>query len=254
MTKAIVAKFSNISKNFLSDQVLNDISFNINENEIVTLIGPNGSGKTTLVRILLGVLKQDTGTIWTQENLRMGYVPQKVHIDASLPITVEFFLKHANQKVDLAYFDELSQELKITKILQKPIQKISGGELQRVLLTRALLFKPKLLILDEPAQGVDITGQEELYQLISQIRNQHNCSVLMVSHDLHLVMASTDKVVCLNQHICCSGAPSDVTQHPEYLKLFGGSLAHPELALYTHQHDHQHDVHGDVKHESCDHG
>ncbi len=250
MTKQIVAKFSGIRKSFLSDEVLNDISFDIKENEIVTLIGPNGSGKTTLVRILLGVLKQDAGEVWKQSNLKMGYVPQKVHIDNSLPLSVDFFLKHSKHTYEKSYFDALVNELKISNILHRPIQKISGGELQRVLLMRALLVKPQLLILDEPAQGVDITGQEELYLLIAQIRNRHHCAVLMVSHDLHLVMASTDKVVCLNQHICCSGEPSHVTQHPEYLKLFG-ALAHSELALYTHKHDHQHDVDGCI-HEHKD--
>ena len=245
MTSSALASISHIRKSFLSEPVLNDISFDINEKEIVTLIGPNGSGKTTLVRVILGILQADSGKVWRKAKLQMSYVPQKVHIDPSLPINVDFFLHHSKKKCNPAHFDNIVNELKITKLLKRPMQNISGGELQKVLLAKALLSKPQLLILDEPAQGVDITGQEELYQLIARIRDQYHCAVLMVSHDLHLVMASTDKVICLNHHICCSGAPAQVSQHPEYLKLFG-NLTHSELALYTHKHDHQHDDHGNI--------
>ncbi len=163
-----------------------------------------------------------------------------------MPLTVNRFLRLTGCRLT-AVNDALSRT-GVAHVLQSPLQSLSGGELQRVLLARALLHKPHLLVLDEPVQGVDVTGQKELYQLITDIRNesknQESCAVLMVSHDLHLVMASTDKVVCINQHVCCSGHPHQVKKHPAYLRLFGGES--DELAIYTHRHDHHHGVDGHI--------
>ncbi len=217
--------------------------------KIVTLIGPNGAGKTTLVRSVLGLIKIDEGNIKRAPDLRIGYMPQKLHLDASLPLTVErFLLLGGEARVSLAEIQELTG---IQKLGKAAMQSLSGGEVQRVLLARALLRDPQLLVLDEPVQGVDVSGQSALYALINQIRKTRNCGVLLVSHDLHLVMATTDTVICLNQHVCCHGHPDTVTNDPAYLALFGASLADtsgapPQVALYHHHHDHQHDAHGNV--------
>ena len=232
--------------------VLDHVDLEVKSGEIVTLIGPNGSGKTSFVRLLLGLLKPNSGTLYRKKGLRIGYMPQKLHVDPVLPLNVKRFLQLAG-KTSKEYFVTVISRVGIGDLLDKPIQNISGGEFQRVLLGRALLRKPDLLVLDEPAQGVDINGQQELYKLIAEIRNEYGCGVLMVSHDLHLVMEATDHVLCLNTHICCTGRPDAVSQHPEYLKLFGSSLE--GLAVYTHKHDHHHDLHGDVvDHQDCDHG
>ncbi|BFM13857.1 zinc ABC transporter ATP-binding protein ZnuC [Maricurvus nonylphenolicus] len=223
--------------------ILDNINLSLNPGEIVTLIGPNGAGKTSLVRALLGLIQPTTGKVVQHSDLRIGYMPQKLHVEVSLPLTAQRFLglTGANKR-EVA---DALQHVGISHLAKSPIQRLSGGETQRVLLARALLRKPNLLILDEPAQGVDVVGQAELYELIGQIRHQTGCGVLMVSHDLHLVMAATDSVICLNQHVCCQGHPESVSNDPAYLELFGRS-AHPAIAVYTHHHDHSHDIHGDV--------
>jgi len=245
-------KASGICLNIADRSVLDHVDLEVNAGEIVTLIGPNGSGKTSLVRLLLGLIQSDEGQLQRKADLRIGYLPQKLHVDPILPLSVKRFLQLACPVTGEQLLATLKQ-LSIEHLLNSPIQKISGGEFQRVLLARALLRKPDLLVLDEPAQGVDINGQQQLYRLISDIRDQYGCGVLMVSHDLNLVMASTDRVLCLNTHICCTGHPEAVSKHPEYLKLFGTSL--DDMAVYTHNHDHTHNLHGDVvEHKDCDHG
>jgi zinc transport system ATP-binding protein len=242
----------NISVRYGDHQVLKEVSIELNQSEIVTLIGPNGAGKTSLIRVLLGLLKPDSGVVKKDRNLNTAYVPQKSNVHDVLPLRVKDFLLLAKHYPDEKLRAALD-EVQIGHLINKTIQGISGGELQRVLLARALLKEPNLLILDEPAKGVDIVGQQLLYSIIKNIRDNHQCGVLMVSHDLHLVMASTDKVVCLNSHVCCTGHPDDVSEHPEYIKLFGSALE--GLAVYSHHHDHEHDIHGDVighQHE-CDH-
>jgi zinc transport system ATP-binding protein len=230
-------------------QILQRADLTLQAGKIVTLIGPNGAGKTTLVRAVLGLLKVDDGHIEKIPDLRIGYMPQKLHIDASLPLTVARFLALGGKaRADLAETLSLTG---IDKLINMPMQSLSGGETQRVLLARALLRDPQLLVLDEPVQGVDITGQSALYALINEIRNRRHCGVLLVSHDLHLVMANTDTVICLNQHVCCEGHPEQVTNDPAYLALFGeaiGATNPPQVAIYTHHHDHQHDTHGNVIH------
>lgn len=226
--------------------ILQNADLTLQPGKIVTLIGPNGAGKTTLVRSVLGLIKIDEGSIDKVPDLRIGYMPQKLHIDASLPLTVKRFLALGGKpRMDLS---EVLSLTGIDKLVDMPMQSLSGGETQRLLLARALLRDPQLLVLDEPVQGVDVTGQAALYALINDIRHRRRCGVLLVSHDLHLVMATTDTVICLNQHICCHGHPEQVTSDPAYLALFGqaAGVTSPQVALYTHNHDHQHDVHGNV--------
>jgi len=240
---SIILQCKQLSHQFQGQEVLKNISFELQEGKILTLIGPNGSGKSTLIRLLLGLLKPQQGQIYQRPKLRIGYMPQKLHVNPSLPLTVARFLT-LNTQIKLAQQQNILELTEIQAILHKPLQKVSGGEMQRLLLARALLRRPNLLVLDEPAQGVDINGQQELYRIISQVRDEHACSVFMVSHDLHLVMAASDFVICLNHHICCTGHPESVSQHPEYLRLFGA--LDNSMALYNHHHDHQHDLHGNI--------
>ena len=240
---------SDINKSFAGRPVLQHVDITLNAGKAVTLIGPNGAGKTTLVRILLGLLAADSGTIRRQDDLRIGYMPQRVAVEATMPLTVQRFLKLARRQ-STERISEALRLLSIEHLAEQQLIALSGGELQRVLLARALLPDPHLLILDEPAQGVDLTGQAELYQLIGRLRADLGCGVLMISHDLHLVMSATDEVVCLNHHICCHGEPDQVSNDPAFIDLFGPNLS-PGLALYTHNHNHEHDIAGDVK--SCDH-
>jgi zinc transport system ATP-binding protein len=218
--------------------LLEDASISVVRNEVVTLIGPNGAGKSTLIRVILGLLKPDRGTVRRADKLRIGYMPQRVAIDSSLPLTVERFLSLLGR--DNARLQHCLGLTGTAHLSRQPVQSLSGGELQRVLLARALYRDPQLLVLDEPVQGVDVGGQASLYRLIQRIKAETGCGVLMVSHDLHLVMAATDRVVCLNQHVCCEGSPESVSNNPAFVQLFGDTAA-PDVALYTHQHDHSHD-------------
>ncbi|MGE0734611.1 MAG: ATP-binding cassette domain-containing protein [Alphaproteobacteria bacterium] len=237
--------------------VLDRIDLDVRRGEIVTLIGPNGSGKTTLVRAMLGLIEPASGRIDRAARLRIGYVPQRVVIDPVLPLTAGRFLAMTGSS-PTAIAAALA-EVGASAVRERAVQNLSGGEFQRVLLARALLREPDLLVLDEPIQGVDITGQRDLFQLIKRIRDTRGCGILLVSHDLHLVMADTDIVVCLNRHICCTGAPEAVSRDPAYLALFGPQTA-AALAVYTHHHDHSHAADGapirgdsDGTHEPHDH-
>lgn len=224
--------------------ILNDVNLQVASNEIVALIGPNGAGKSSLARIALGLIRPDRGRVWRKPGLRLGYMPQRLTVDATLPLTVQRFVTLSaparREQVQAAL-----AEVGAASIIDAPVQAISGGEMQRALLARALLREPDLLVLDEPVQGVDVNGQYELYDLIGNLRQRRGCGILMVSHELHLVMAATDHVLCLNQHICCSGHPDHVARDPAYLALFGRDGAR-RLAVYHHHHDHRHDLHGGV--------
>uniref|UniRef100_A0A6V7KDT8 ABC transporter domain-containing protein n=1 Tax=Bracon brevicornis TaxID=1563983 RepID=A0A6V7KDT8_9HYME len=233
-----------ISVAFGERNVLSDISLNLQSCRILTLLGPNGAGKSTLVRVVLGLLSPTAGTLYKQPNLRIGYVPQKLHLDATLPLTVGRFMRLSPGVKQQDILPALKR-VQAAHLLDQPMHKLSGGETQRVLLARALLNQPQLLVLDEPTQGVDVNGQLALYDLINQLRQEFNCGVLMVSHDLHLVMAKTDEVLCLNQHVCCSGAPEVVSLHPQFLAMFGPRGAE-QLAVYRHHHNHRHDLNGRI--------
>jgi zinc transport system ATP-binding protein len=214
------------------------IDLTIRRGEIVTLIGPNGSGKSTTAKLLTGVLKPDAGTVRRVDGLRVGYVPQKLSIDWTLPLSVKRLMnltaRHSKAEVDAAL-----AAVGISHLANDDVQHLSGGEFQRALLARAMIRKPDLLVLDEPVQGVDFSGEVALYDLIKQIRDETHCGVLLISHDLHVVMAETDTVICLNGHVCCRGNPESVARSPEYLKLFGTRAA-STLAIYQHHHDHTH--------------
>ncbi|MDR0807487.1 MAG: zinc ABC transporter ATP-binding protein ZnuC [Enterobacteriaceae bacterium] len=249
---ASLLNLENISVVFGSRNVLSNISLTLDAGQILTLLGPNGAGKSTLVRVVLGLIAPTSGKVSCPKDLRIGYVPQKLYLDPTLPLTVERFM-YLRPHVKKADIIPALSRVQAKHLINMPMQKLSGGETQRVLLARALLNRPQLLVLDEPTQGVDVNGQLALYDLIERLRNELNCAVLMVSHDLHLVMAKTDEVLCLNQHICCSGAPETVSEHPEFIAMFGKHGAQ-QLAIYHHHHNHQHDLQGHIILKNSDSG
>lgn len=230
--------------------LLSGIDLTVNAGEIVTVIGPNGAGKTTLIRAVLGLVAPSHGTVRVRPGAAIGYVPQRVALSRNLPLTVERFVALSG-RTEAVRRRAVLEEVGIGSLAGSSIHDVSGGEFQRALLARALLRDPALLVLDEPAQAVDITGQTELYALIERLRDERGCGILMVSHDLHLVMSGSDQVVCINRHLCCAGQPETVSRHPEYIALFGPEAART-LALYQHRHDHTHDLHG-AAHNEHDH-
>lgn len=214
------------------------VSMSVAPGEIVTLIGPNGSGKSTTAKMALGVLDADEGKAHRKTDLRTSYVPQKLDVNWTLPLSVTRFLRLTNR----ASRKQVEAALSATETLHlanAQMSKLSGGEFQRVLLARAILRSPEFLVLDEPVQGVDFNGEIALYKLIEDIRNRLDCGVLLISHDLHVVMSTTDRVICLNGHVCCSGTPANVASSDEFKSLFGERAA-SGLALYEHRHDHEH--------------
>jgi zinc transport system ATP-binding protein len=223
-------------------QLLLDVSLDIHPREIVTLIGPNGAGKTSLVRILIGLQRPDSGEVWRPSGLRIGYVPQRFGSDTVIPMTVDRFLRLGGDFTALEA-ERMLNEVDASTVRERQVGELSGGEMQRVLLARALLRRPQLLVLDEPVQGVDYSGEADLYNLIARLRDASGFGVLLVSHDLHIVMARSNRVVCLNHHVCCSGLPEAVAKHPAYSQLFGPEAARA-FAVYRHQHDHSHDLSG----------
>ncbi len=222
--------------------ILEAIDIDIAAREIVTLIGPNGAGKTTIVRILLGLMAPDSGEVRRKAGLKIGYAPQRFDLAPSIPMTVERFLGAAPRAGAASIADVLA-EVGAARVRDSQLTALSGGELQRVVLARALLREPELLVLDEPVRGVDYAGEAELYTLIGRLRDQRGLGVLLVSHDLHVVMAQSDRVVCVNRHVCCSGVPQTVARSPEYVRLFGPEAARA-FAVYSHSHDHTHDLAG----------
>ncbi len=236
--------------------LIQGLDLTIQPGEIVTLIGPNGSGKSTTAKLATGVLRPTQGRIWRKPNLKIGYVPQKLAIDWTMPLSVErlMTLTGAHGKAEI---DRALAEVDMAAHARAEVQHLSGGEFQRVLMARAMVRRPDLLVLDEPVQGVDFSGEVALYDLIKQVRNRTGCGILLISHDLHVVMAETDTVVCLNGHVCCRGTPRSVAASPEYLRLFGQRAAET-LAIYHHHHDHTHLPDGRIQRadgslaESCD--
>jgi len=219
--------------------VLENINLSISDGEIVKVVGPNGSGKTTLMKALIGAIETKSGTITKAPDTTIGYVPQKLNIDATMPLNVTRFLNLPRSR-PLEATKTVLERVGLAGFEKRQITDLSGGQLQRVLLARALLREPQLLILDEPTSGLDQPGIADFYALIASVREELGCAVLMVSHDLHVVMSASDRVICLNGHVCCEGAPEIVSAAPEYQELFGMGT-HGALALYRHEHDHHHD-------------
>lgn len=230
----------NLSVAYGGQIVLRDVNLSITPGEIVTIVGPNGSGKTSLLRALIGAVKPAGGRVHRARDLRIGYVPQRLHIDPTLPITVERFLRLPGGKPRAACLRAL-EAAGIPDLLHRQMTGLSGGQMQRVLLARALINHPNLLLLDEATQGLDQPGSAAFYRQIEAVRRDTGCAVLMISHDLHVVMSASDRVICLNGHICCEGTPEIVSSTPQYRALFGSGTG-GALALYRHDHDHAHDA------------
>lgn len=237
---------------FGGHEILQGVDVSVRAGEIVTVIGPNGAGKSMMARALLGLVALDGGTVTRRPGLTVGYLPQRFAVDAVLPLTVRRLMS-LTQRASASSIATALDEVGAAHLLSRQVHDLSGGELQRVLLARALLGDPDLLVLDEPIQGVDVTGQMELYGLIARLRDRYGCGILLISHDLHLVMAATDRVVCINHHLCCEGKPEAVSRDPAYLALFGAQAAE-NLAVYTHAHDHSHDLAGEVIGPGHEHG
>jgi zinc transport system ATP-binding protein len=240
----ILVKLNNVGFRENNKWLVEDVSLQVEKGKIVTLIGPNGSGKSTTAKIALGIYKNIEGNVEKYTD-KVGYVPQKISIDWTLPLRVnDFMVLTENIK-----HDQIDEALSLTGVMHlknKNLGNLSGGEFQRVLLARAISKKPDLLVLDEPVQGVDYTGEIALYELIKKISDTLNCGILLISHDLHTVMKATDHVVCLNGHVCCSGSPIDVARNNEYKTLFGDQ-ASQILSVYEHKHDHEHSHEGEIK-------
>ena len=225
--------------------LIRNVDLAVPPGEIVTLIGPNGSGKSTAAKVALGILRPDAGSVTRKPELRVGYVPQKLSMDWTMPLTVERLMTLTGHQSAQAVKAALN-EVEIPHLAKAEVQHLSGGEFQRALIARALIRRPELLVLDEPVQGVDFTGEIALYDLISRIRERTGCGILLISHDLHVVMAKTDTVICMNGHVCCHGTPQSVSLHPEYLRLFGARAAQT-IAVYAHDHNHAHLPDGTIK-------
>ena len=222
------------------------VSIKVFKGQIVTLIGPNGSGKSTTAKMALGILKPDEGNNLIQDDIKVSYVPQKISIDWSLPLRVIDFM-NLIEKYNLNNITETLSLTGIKHLLYEDVRNLSGGEFQRLLMARAIAKKPDFLVLDEPVQGVDYPGEIALYKTIQEIVKNLNCGILLISHNLHVVMSQTDHVVCLNGHVCCSGAPKSIVKEAEYIKLFGKNMD-PTLAFYEHEHDHNHLPDGSIDH------
>ena len=235
--ETVLLSVNDVSLKSETKTILDRVSFSLRRGRITTLIGPNGAGKTTLLKVILGLRNPTSGAVMGRDKLRLGYVPQKIHVNPLLPLTVSGFLDISDcDKKAFAY----AERLNVTHLLKRQLHDLSGGELQKVLLIQSIAHGPNLLILDEPTQGLDITSQKDIHDFIIDLARKENMGILHVSHDLHLVMAKSDEVLCLNHHLCCVGHPEDIKHHPEYLSLFEGGIP-PTLAPYHHHHDHRHD-------------
>ncbi|MBP3195209.1 MAG: ATP-binding cassette domain-containing protein [Cardiobacteriaceae bacterium] len=235
MPADFLIKLENISFNADGRRILHDINLTINQGELLTMVGPNGAGKSTLLKIILGQIRATSGKISRQQKIKMAFVPQSFTPPADLPITVRRFLSgllpNNGEKNPL-------EELNIAHLLDSPLKKLSGGETQRLLLARAMLIKPHLIALDEPASGIDPSALGNFYRQIRQYQTEHQCAIVLVSHDLHLVMKESDRVLCLNGHLCCQGKPQEIVGHPDYIALLGDNAQ--AIGVYTHHHNHSH--------------
>ena len=241
-----LVQVEDVSVRYGARTVLSNVSLRVEKGEIVTIVGPNGSGKTSLLRAIIGAVKPSKGRVVRNDDVKIGYIPQRLHIDDTLPITVTRFLKLPGGTTGADINQALTQA-GVPDLADAQLSQLSGGQFQRVLLARALIGKPDLLLLDEATQGLDQRGSASFYQQIERVRQDTGCAVLMISHELHVVMSASDRVICLNGHVCCEGAPAVVASAPEYRALFGTGTG-GALALYRHEHDHGHD-HGDPAHD-----
>jgi zinc transport system ATP-binding protein len=256
-SRDILISLENVAVRSGTRTLISGMDLTIARGEIVTLIGPNGSGKSTTAKVVTGVVRPSSGRVTRKSGLTIGYVPQKLTIDWTLPLTVRRLMTLTGRFSTSEIMSALDA-VGATHLLDAAVQELSGGEFQRVLFARAMIRKPDLMVLDEPVQGVDFSGEVALYELIRNIRDASQCGILMISHDLHVVMAETDTVICLNGHVCCRGTPDSVKASPEYLQLFGNRGARA-LAFYQHHHDHEHNADGSVhvhghSHEGHRHG
>jgi zinc transport system ATP-binding protein len=240
-----------LSLQYGARQVLSKVSLRVDRGEIVTIVGPNGSGKTSLLRAIIGAVAPVQGRVIRAPGVRLGYVPQKLHIDDTLPMTVSRFLRLPKSVAGADFSGALTQA-GVPNLEHAQMSQLSGGQFQRVLLARALIGKPDLLLLDEATQGLDQRGSAAFYQQIEQVRHETGCAVMMISHELHVVMSASDRVICLNGHVCCEGTPAVVASAPEYRALFGTGTG-GALALYRHEHDHGHDHDHNHSHGVHDH-
>ncbi|MBS3804643.1 MAG: zinc ABC transporter ATP-binding protein ZnuC [Oleiphilaceae bacterium] len=242
MTEALV-KLSGAGVSFRDTQVVSNVDLTVSRGDILTIIGPNGAGKTTLIKAIIGVQGLTAGKLWRKPGITIGYVPQSLHLQSALPLSVRRFMLMTGE--NWRDCEKALTDTGVAHLAKASIHRLSGGEMQRLLIARALARQPDLLVLDEPAQGVDINGQASLYELIRSLRDRLQCGVIMISHDLHLVMAATDQVICLNHHVCCSGYPEDISRDPGFVEVFGAQVA-DSLAIYHHRHTHEHDLDGRV--------
>ncbi len=227
-----------LSVRYAGRTALSNVSLRVEPSEIVTIVGPNGSGKTSLLRAIIGAVRPSAGRVTRSRGLKIGYVPQRLHIDPTLPMDVARFLQ-LPRRVNDKLIEKALSDAGVPDLSSRQMSQLSGGQFQRVLLARALLGGPDVLLLDEATQGLDQQGSAAFYQQIEKVRNNTECAVLMISHELHVVMSASDRVICLNGHVCCQGTPAVVASAPEYRALFG-SGTHGALALYRHEHDHHH--------------
>ena len=235
----MLIKSENVFVTLGKKEILKNINLEVNSDDFVTIIGPNGAGKSMLLKCLLGFFKPDNGQIIKSPDLKVSYVPQDFISDKFMPITAFDFIK-LNKEFNKKEIYDISEEFKVDHLLDRQISNLSGGELQKILLVRSLIEKPNLLVLDEPTQNLDVSAQMGFYRFLTQIFNKKDLSILMVSHDLHMVMSSTKKVICLSNHICCSGEPLAITKHPEFISLFGHDFANM-MSVYKHDYSHHHE-------------
>jgi zinc transport system ATP-binding protein len=227
-----------LSVRYQDTTVLDKVSLKLMPHDFITIVGPNGAGKSTLLKCLAGLITPDSGHIGRPAGVNLRYIPQRMQVEPSMPMSVTHFLT-LNNGAGIPHLGSTAEETGTTPLLARPLHGLSGGEWQRVLLTRCLMTTPDAIILDEPAQNLDITGQLQFYALLEQIHKDRGIAIVMVSHDLHMVMASTRQVICLYHHVCCSGEPKAVARDPEFIQLFGQDMARM-MAVYQHHHDHDH--------------
>jgi zinc transport system ATP-binding protein len=250
MTEAII-KLRNINKFFEKTQVLRDIDLEILPESITTVIGPNGAGKTTLAKLIIGIEAPSSGDMYRKKGLKVSYIPQKLALDRNLPLDISSFLNLLSQgRSSKKSITQVLAEVAFDLPLAQSVHSLSGGQFQKVMLAAALLNKPDLIVMDEPTQGLDVTAQTNFYKIIERIKTEHHCAIFIISHDLFTVMSRSEQVICLNQHICCNGAPSHVINNPEYIKIFG--RRDDMISQYSHNHDHTHDH--NHPHNDCSHG